>query len=123
MAREADLTFGLPFLPGVCNSRLVVTIAWCMHKPLTMLFDALESIVLLLSGTYHTLPYPHVRSPSRSASAIVVNYTVQDGKSNWMEGVILLSLYIMLAVVFWYYPGQSWTSPGFARSDASSTQS
>ena len=30
---------------------------------------------------------------------------VQDGKSNWLEGVILIGLYTILAVVFWYYPG------------------
>lgn len=44
---------------------------------------------------------------------LIVNYTVADGKSNWLEGVILMSLYIMLAVTFWYYPGaSSW--PGCA---------
>ena len=30
-----------------------------------------------------------------------------DGKSNWLEGALLMYLYIMLAVVFWYYPGVS----------------
>ncbi len=37
---------------------------------------------------------------------IVVNYTVADGKSNWLEGMILMCLYIMLAVIFWFYPGK-----------------
>lgn len=40
-------------------------------------------------------------------AVIVVNYTVQDGRSNWLEGMILMCLYVMLAVVFWYYPGRS----------------
>ncbi|KAI0749572.1 Sodium/calcium exchanger protein-domain-containing protein [Daedaleopsis nitida] len=64
----------------------IVTLAWILGKPLSLLFDPFESIVLFLS-------------------VIVVNYTVQDGKSNWLEGVILMSLYLILAVVFWYYPG------------------
>lgn len=34
-----------------------------------------------------------------------MNYTVADGKSNWLEGMILMCLYLMLAVTFWYYPG------------------
>ena len=38
---------------------------------------------------------------------IVVNYTVQDGKSNWLEGMVLMCLYVILALVFWYYPGTS----------------
>jgi len=75
----------------------MVTLGWIIGKPLTLLFDPFESIVLFLS-------------------IIVVNYTVQDGKSNWLEGAILMCLYIILAVVFWYYPGsdisQSFGLPG-----------
>ena len=36
---------------------------------------------------------------------LVVNYTTQDGKSNWLEGSILMILYVILAVMFWFYPG------------------
>ena len=63
-------------------------------------------------------------------SVLTVNYVVQDGKSNWLEGFILMGksggwrqvlprvrglsisdvvddpgLYVILAVTFWYYPG------------------
>ncbi|THH02801.1 hypothetical protein EW026_g119 [Hermanssonia centrifuga] len=64
----------------------IVTLGWIIGKPLTLLFDPFESVVLFLS-------------------VIVVNYTVADGKSNWLEGMILMCLYIMLAVIFWFYPG------------------
>lgn len=64
----------------------IVTLGWIIGKPLTLLFDPYESIVLFLS-------------------VLIVNYTVADGKSNWLEGMILMALYIMLAVTFWYYPG------------------
>jgi len=64
----------------------IVTLAWILGKPLTLLFDPLESIVLFLS-------------------VLTVNYVVQDGKSNWLEGMILMCLYLILAVTFWYYPG------------------
>ena len=43
--------------------------------PLTMLFDPFESIVLFFS-------------------VLTVNYVVQDGKSNWLEGMILMCLYV-----------------------------
>ncbi|KAI0360143.1 calcium/proton exchanger [Trametes cingulata] len=66
----------------------IVTLAWIMGKPLSLLFDPFESIVLFFS-------------------VLVVNYVVQDGKSNWLEGMILMCLYVILAVVFWYYPGIS----------------
>ncbi|TFY53839.1 hypothetical protein EVJ58_g9216 [Rhodofomes roseus] len=66
----------------------IVILSWIIGKPLTMLFDPFESIVLFLS-------------------VLVVNYTVQDGKSNWLEGMILMCLYLIIAVTFWYYPGVS----------------
>ncbi|TBU42360.1 calcium/proton exchanger [Dichomitus squalens] len=64
----------------------IVTLGWILGKPMSMLFDPFESIVLFLS-------------------VLVVNYVVQDGKSNWLEGMILMCLYVIVAVTFWYYPG------------------
>ncbi|KAG8213410.1 calcium proton exchanger [Butyriboletus roseoflavus] len=66
----------------------IVTLGWILGKPLTLLFDPLQSIVLFLS-------------------VLTVNYVVQDGKSNWLEGMILMCLYLILCVTFWYYPGTS----------------
>ncbi|KAF8440547.1 Sodium/calcium exchanger protein-domain-containing protein [Boletus edulis BED1] len=64
----------------------IVILGWILGKPLTLLFDPLQSIVLFLS-------------------VLTVNYTVQDGKSNWLEGMILICLYLIVAVTFWFYPG------------------
>ncbi|KAJ3754380.1 calcium proton exchanger [Lentinula raphanica] len=64
----------------------IVTLGWMIGKPLTLLFDPYESITLFLA-------------------VLTVNYSVQDGKSNWLEGMILMCLYIILCVTFWYYPG------------------
>ena len=52
-----------------------VVLGWIMGRPLTLLFDPFESIVLFLS-------------------VLTVNYVVQDGKSNWLEGMILICLYV-----------------------------
>lgn len=49
----------------------IVVLAWILGKPLTLLFDPFESIVLFLA-------------------VLTVNYVVQDGKSNWLEGMILM---------------------------------
>ncbi|KAJ7052623.1 Sodium/calcium exchanger protein-domain-containing protein [Mycena amicta] len=64
----------------------ITILAWILGKPLTMLFDPFESIALFLS-------------------VLTVNYVVQDGKSNWLEGMILMCLYIILATTFFFYPG------------------
>ncbi|KAF8447180.1 Sodium/calcium exchanger protein-domain-containing protein [Boletus edulis BED1] len=63
-----------------------VLLGWCLGKPLTLSFDPLQSIVLFLS-------------------VLTVNYTIQDGKSNWLEGTILICLYSIVCVTFWFYPG------------------
>src|SRR2546423_276919 len=37
-------------------------------------------------------------------SVVVTNYLIMDGKSNWMEGVMLLGVYIIVAISYWLYP-------------------
>ncbi|KAK0235856.1 Calcium/proton exchanger [Armillaria nabsnona] len=64
----------------------IVTLGWIMGKPLTLLFDPYESVAMFLA-------------------VLTVNYVVQDGKSNWLEGMILMCLYVILCVTFWFYPG------------------
>ncbi|KAJ7494674.1 Sodium/calcium exchanger protein-domain-containing protein [Mycena galericulata] len=66
----------------------IVTLGWILGKPLTMLFDPYESVAVFLA-------------------VLTVNYVVQDGKSNWLEGMILMCLYVILALSFWFYPGSS----------------
>ncbi|KAG0345595.1 hypothetical protein BG004_003513 [Podila humilis] len=37
-------------------------------------------------------------------TVLIVNYLIQDGESNWLEGVMLLSTYIIVAIAVFYYP-------------------
>ncbi|EMC91915.1 hypothetical protein BAUCODRAFT_39061 [Baudoinia panamericana UAMH 10762] len=37
-------------------------------------------------------------------AVIVVNYVIQDGKSHWLEGILLLVTYFVIAVSAWFYP-------------------
>ena len=38
------------------------------------------------------------------ASVIIVEQISSDGESNWMEGVQLLSVYAILAILFYFLP-------------------
>ncbi|KAF8896340.1 hypothetical protein BD779DRAFT_577402 [Infundibulicybe gibba] len=67
---------------------LMVTLGWIMNKPLSLLMDPFESLVLYISVQ-------------------TMSYVVADGKSNWLEGMILVCLYITIAVSFWFYPGSN----------------
>jgi len=69
----------------------MILLAWCLGKPLLLLFDSFESVTLFLT-------------------IIVVNYVVQDGKSNWLKGMILICLYAIIAISFSVYPGTGLTS-------------
>ncbi|KZT51977.1 calcium/proton exchanger [Calocera cornea HHB12733] len=69
----------------------ITVIAWIMGKNLTMLFDPFESLSLFLA-------------------VLVVSYTVQDGRSNWLEGMVLMCVYVILALCFFFYPGYDPTS-------------
>ncbi|KAJ6576471.1 Sodium/calcium exchanger protein-domain-containing protein [Mycena vulgaris] len=69
----------------------MVSLAWAMGKPLALLFDPFESMVLYISVQ-------------------VMTYVMADGKSNYLEGIVLLCLYIIIAVSFWFYPVWSLSS-------------
>lgn len=54
------------------------------------------SFAPLMSSTYQTL----------FLSVLTVKCIVQDGKSNWLNGMILVRLYIIIAVTLYFYPGK-----------------
>jgi Ca2+:H+ antiporter len=35
-------------------------------------------------------------------SVLIVGFVAMDGESNWMEGVMLVSVYLMLAIAFFF---------------------
>jgi Ca2+:H+ antiporter len=88
-----------------------------------MLFDPFESIALFLAGQF--LGQSVIEMSLTHLSVITVNYVVQDGKSNWLEGIILMgmccflnpeyyahwlifiALYVILGTTFFFYPGTS----------------
>lgn len=86
MHDKIDLSMGVAVGSSIQISLFVipfmVLLGWMMDKPLSLLFDPFESIVLFLS-------------------VILVNVTMQDGKSNWLEGWLLMLLYVIVGTVFW----------------------
>ncbi|EDR14390.1 uncharacterized protein LACBIDRAFT_187790 [Laccaria bicolor S238N-H82] len=61
---------------------LLVIIGWISGHELTLFFANFETIILFVS-------------------VILVNTLIQDGKSNYMEGLMLLSLYFVISLAFW----------------------
>lgn len=61
----------------------VVLVGWIIAQPMTLEFTIFESITLFLS-------------------VFLVNGVIQDGKSNWLEGFMLMAVYCIIAIAFWY---------------------
>tara|TARA_B100001029_G_scaffold47721_1_gene37829 strand:+ start:466 stop:1590 length:1125 start_codon:yes stop_codon:yes gene_type:complete len=64
---------------------LMVIIAWALGVPLTFEFGILETVSAFLA-------------------VLIVNSIAADGKSNWLEGAMLLSSYAVLAAAFLFHP-------------------
>ena len=68
---------------------LVVVLGWIIGKDdMTLFFDGFQIAVLFVS-------------------VLLVNYLIQDGKSNYLEGCMCLGTYIIIAIAFYVYPEDS----------------
>ncbi|KAF8674724.1 Sodium/calcium exchanger protein [Rhizoctonia solani] len=69
--------FVLPFL---------ILLGWMIGQPLTLFFDIFETVVVFVS-------------------VLIINYAISDGKTNWLEGLVLMVVYVIIGLSVWYYPG------------------
>jgi Ca2+:H+ antiporter len=67
---------------------------------------ALTPILVILSYFFTTTPLtlvlPELLVVALSLTAILSALIVYDGESNWLEGLALIGLYIMVAISFWW---------------------
>ncbi|GKZ29493.1 hypothetical protein AbraIFM66950_005193 [Aspergillus brasiliensis] len=70
---------------------LVVILGWCMDKDMSLYFTLFETICLFVT-------------------AFVVNFLVLDGRSNYLEGSLLIAAYVIIGVAAFYYPGSEQSS-------------
>jgi Ca2+:H+ antiporter len=63
----------------------LVILGWIIGQPMSLYFQTFETVVFFVS-TYLTY------------------YVVQDGKSNYLEGAMLIGIYIIIAISFFVYP-------------------
>lgn len=74
---------------GLFVTPVLVIAGWIFGQPMTLFFENFETVILF-------------------ASVLIVNYLIQDGVSNWLEGTLLLVLYsftfcILLITHIWSY--------------------
>ncbi len=64
---------------------LMVVIAWALGVPLTFEFGVLETVAVFMA-------------------VMIANLIAADGKSNWLEGAMLLGTYVVLGAAFLFHP-------------------
>ncbi|KAJ4333099.1 hypothetical protein N0V95_009505 [Ascochyta clinopodiicola] len=67
------------------NAPLVVVVGWAMGKDMDLNFEIFMVVLLVLS-------------------IVVVGNFLRDGESNYLEGALLVIIYVIVAVAAWYYP-------------------
>lgn len=61
---------------------LLVIVGWIIDVNLSLVFTLFQTISIFIS-------------------VLIVNQLINDGKSNWLEGAMLLSAYCIIAVAYW----------------------
>jgi Ca2+:H+ antiporter len=81
---------------------LVVILGWIMNKDMSLYFNIFETVSLFVT-------------------AFVVNFLVLDGRSNYLEGALLMAAYAIIAVCAFFYPSTDKQSQlgGSTQSDGS----
>ncbi|KAF9952071.1 hypothetical protein BGZ72_006550 [Mortierella alpina] len=62
---------------------VLVLLGWIMDKPMTLRFTVLEVAILV-------------------GSVLLVNCLISDHETNWLEGMMLIAVFIMCAIAFYY---------------------
>jgi len=80
---KMDLSIGIALGSSIQIALLVtpvmVLLGWIINQPMTLYFDSFETVVMFVS-------------------VLVVNSAIADGQSNWIEGAMLMGLYIIVAI-------------------------
>ncbi len=74
---------------------VLIFVSYAFGKPMNLHFSTLEVVAVVVA-------------------VAVVTLIVQDGESNWMEGVLLLAVYVILGLTFYFLPETAGAAAGGA---------
>ncbi|KAH9005318.1 Calcium/proton exchanger [Lactarius hatsudake] len=107
---------GLILLPIVANAAEHVTSVWmamknkmeltigiCVGSSIQIATFVVPLLVVIgwITGHELTLFFADFETVAFFVSVLLVNLLIQDGKSNYMEGLMLITLYLVIALAFW----------------------
>ena len=71
----------------------LVVLGWIIDRDMTLRFETFETVSFFLAS-------------------LVVTLLIQDGKSNYLEGLLCLGMYTIIALAFYVYPDSDSGAPG-----------
>ncbi|MFN0060949.1 MAG: calcium/proton exchanger [Myxococcaceae bacterium] len=83
---------------------LAFNIAFESSKQIAMFVAPVLVLASIAIGHPLTLEFTHMEVAAMGASVFGATLIALDGESNWLEGVMLLGLYSVLAVAFFFVP-------------------
>lgn len=89
MKNKVDLAIGIAvgssIQIAIFITPVIVILGWIMGKDMTLYFNIFETVALFVT-------------------VLVVNFLVLDGRSNYLEGSLLIAAYIIIALASFFYP-------------------
>ncbi|KAF1843209.1 vacuolar calcium ion transporter /H(+) exchanger [Cucurbitaria berberidis CBS 394.84] len=89
MKNKMDLAIGIAvgssIQIAIFITPVIVVLGWIMGKPMTLYFNIFETVALFVT-------------------VLVVNFLVLDGRSNYLEGSLLIAAYVIIALSSFFYP-------------------
>lgn len=89
MKNKMDLSIGIAvgssIQIAIFITPVIVILGWIMNKEMTLYFNIFETVALFVT-------------------VLVVNFLVLDGRSNYLEGSLLIAAYIIIALASFFYP-------------------
>lgn len=89
MKNKMDLAIGIAvgssIQIAIFITPVIVILGWIMGKEMTLYFNIFETVALFVT-------------------VLVVNFLVLDGRSNYLEGSLLIAAYVIIALASFFYP-------------------
>ncbi|KAJ2775508.1 hypothetical protein IWQ57_000413 [Coemansia nantahalensis] len=85
VAVGSSIQIALFVMPFLC------ILGWIIGQPLTIYFSPFTTVVLFIT-------------------VLLVNYIIGDGRTNWLEGLVLVFAYVIIGVAYFLYPKDMATS-------------
>ncbi|KAK6460531.1 Ca2+/H+ antiporter [Scheffersomyces coipomensis] len=89
MKNKMDLAIGVAvgssLQIAIFVTPFMVLVGWILDVPMSLYFSTFETAILFVS-------------------VFISNLVILDGESNYLEGVMLVSTYLIVALAFFYYP-------------------